>query len=225
LIILLAGYLWLPKALIRQAAAVAPDAVRQSLSDDLLADITRFAGQPCHSPHGDAALAALRQHLVPNWPGTLLVMPGGARPALSLPNGTILLNHDLVEDYDTPDVVAGHVLAEIAAMSRSDPLYDLLRQIGAVEAARLMVSGQVRPDAISAETEQMMLTTTPRPDNAFLVSFFRAARVSATPYARALDPSGETTLALIEADPFDLGTPGPLLSDTDWVALQGICGG
>jgi len=225
LITLLAGYIWLPKALIRQASAVAPDAVRQTISAELLAEITRFAGQPCHSPHGDTALAALRERLVPDWPGDLLVLPSGTRPSLSLPNGTIVLNHDLVEDYDTPDVVAGHILAEVAHMSEIDPLYDLLRQMGAIEAARVMVSGQVKPTAITARTEEMMLTTTPRPAPAFLVSFFRVARVSATPFARALDPSGETTLSLIEADPFDLGTPAPLLSDTDWIALQTICGG
>lgn len=44
-----------------------------------------------------------------------------------------------------------------------------------------------------------------------------------TPYARALDPSGETVLALIEADPFAKEAPRPLMPDGDWISLQAIC--
>ena len=60
--------------------------------------------------------------------------------------------------------------------------------------------------------------------------FLKAIRGSLSPTRRklvtkvfnALDASGETTLALIEADPFTT-TPKPVLGDGDWVALQGIC--
>ena len=57
-----------------------------------------------------------------------------------------------------------------------------------------------------------------------LLEAFSAQGVKSTPYAYALDASGETTLELIEADPF-VTSPRPVLSDGDWVALQGICGG
>ena len=46
-----------------------------------------------------------------------------------------------------------------------------------------------------------------------------------SPYAYSRDPSGETALPLIEADPYrDRPPERPVLDDTDWVALQGICG-
>jgi hypothetical protein len=51
------------------------------------------------------------------------------------------------------------------------------------------------------------------------------ARVRATPYAYAQDISGEATVTLIEADPVPPEARGPILTDGDWVALQGICGG
>ena len=46
---------------------------------------------------------------------------------------------------------------------------------------------------------------------------FAKARVRAAPYAYAIDPSGEATLALIEADPVPPGGGEPILADGDWV--------
>ncbi|MEO0773689.1 MAG: hypothetical protein AAFZ04_10955, partial [Pseudomonadota bacterium] len=48
--------------------------------------------------------------------------------------------------------------------------------------------------------------------------------ISATPYAYALDLTGEKTLGLIEADPFATSAPEPVMNDADWLRLQAICG-
>jgi len=56
-----------------------------------------------------------------------------------------------------------------------------------------------------------------------LLAQFEAAGVPSAPYAYALDPSGETVLSLIEADPFSGRTPTPILADGDWIGLQNIC--
>jgi hypothetical protein len=61
-------------------------------------------------------------------------------------------------------------------------------------------------------------------DDELLLARFEAAAVRSTPYAFALDPTGETTLGLIEADPVPLAVAAPLMPDADWVSLQGICG-
>jgi hypothetical protein len=59
-----------------------------------------------------------------------------------------------------------------------------------------------------------------------MLAGFAQWQVRARPYAYAEDITGETTVTLIEADPF-AGTapPPPLLSDADWLRLQEICGG
>jgi hypothetical protein len=59
-----------------------------------------------------------------------------------------------------------------------------------------------------------------------MLAGFAHWQVRARPYAYAEDITGESTVALIEADPF-AGTapPPPLLSDSDWLRLQEICGG
>ena len=62
-------------------------------------------------------------------------------------------------------------------------------------------------------------------DTETLLAGFEAWSVRAAPYAYARDETGETTLGLIEADPFADGAPPALLSDSDWLRLQAICGG
>ena len=55
------------------------------------------------------------------------------------------------------------------------------------------------------------------------LSIFDSAALSSTAYGYALDPTGETTLGLIEADPYRGGTPRELLNAEDWASLQAIC--
>ena len=63
-------------------------------------------------------------------------------------------------------------------------------------------------------------------DKEALLAEFAKVGVSSTPYAFSLDPSGETVLGLIEADPFKgAPAPEPVLADADWIALQTICDG
>jgi hypothetical protein len=49
----------------------------------------------------------------------------------------------------------------------------------------------------------------------------QSATVDSAPYGYARDISGESTATLISAS--QTTTP-PLLSDGEWIALQGICG-
>jgi hypothetical protein len=70
-----------------------------------------------------------------------------------------------------------------------------------------------------------LLKANPQPiDESLLLKRFEDAGVGSSAYAYDLDKTGESTLGLIEADPFATEPPPlPLLNDTDWVALQGIC--
>ncbi|NJM84511.1 MAG: DUF885 domain-containing protein [Tabrizicola sp.] len=58
-----------------------------------------------------------------------------------------------------------------------------------------------------------------------LIAAFEAAQLPSTPYGFAIDPSGKSTVGLIEGDPFKGLSPTPLIPDGDWVALQAICSG
>lgn len=215
--------LWLPGALVAYAAAIVPDAKRAEIGSAMLTRIERVAGRPCNSPSGRRALDALAARLVPG--RRLLVLPDGLRDALVLPGGTMLVRRVLVEDFDSPEVLAGHVLAEDLRAAAEDPLRRLLKDAGLRVAVGLLTTGDIPMPVLARHAERLLAETPPPPPEDALLARMDAAGVSSRPYAFALDISGETTLGLIEADPHPEGSTPPLMSDGAWIALQSICEG
>ncbi len=221
--VLAAAVLWLPGALIGHAATVVPAAKRADLGGRLLLEIRAIVGAPCRSDLGSAALERLNTRLL-DGKGRLVVLPGGIATTAHLPGGTIMMNRTLVEEHDDPGVVAGHILAEAERLAREDPVEVLLRAAGPVAALRLLTTGDL-PEAALADYARTLLAAPPAPvPDGALLRRFAAADLPASPYAWSVDPSGETVLPLIEADQVDPVYAQPVLRDSEWVSLQGICG-
>jgi len=220
--VLALGLFWMPGALVRHTASVVPASARAEIGAALLAQITRVSGLPCREAGGRQALARLGARLPGK--GQAVVLPAGIARAAHLPGGLVLLNRALVEDYDGPDVAAGFILAERARAAATDPLQTMLHAVGLRATFRLLTTGTLPDGALRAYAEELP-TAAPRPlaDDTLLARFAEAG-VPSSPYAYALDISGETVLGLIEADPMRGRTHEPVLSDADWVRLQGICG-
>lgn len=216
---------WLPGALVATTARIVPEATRDGIDAVLLTRIGIVAGRPCADPAGAAALSRLLAALGPAGPVRAHVLPGVNDVARHLPGGTVLLGRGVVEDHEAPEVVAGYLLAEAERITGGDPLKPLLWHGGVMATLRLVTTGRIPDGVLDSYAEAVMLGS-PRPvDPGTLADRFAAAGVPVAPYAYALDITGEETLPLIETDPLR-GEPGKrLLSDGQWVALQGICGG
>ena len=215
---------WLPDALVRHTAGVVPAAKRAEIGARLLENIRRVAGPPCETLNGRRALDRLADRLLGAAPGQIFVLAGGIAETGHLPGGLILLNRTLVEDHEDAFVAAGYILAEDTRRSLTDPVESLLRSTGPLTVFRLLTTGEI-PDAALTGYAEVLLTQAPAdPPADVLLDRFRTAGIPSSPYAYARDISGETTLPLIEADPFAPGTAKPVLPDGPWVSLQGICG-
>ena len=223
--IVLVGALWIPDALIRHAARVAPLAARAEIGAAIVGHVERIAGAPCSSQAGDRALRRLETRLLGPDGGRIVVVGDGLSTATHVPGGTILLSHQLVEDYETPEVAAGYILAERVEAQASDPLLRLLDWAGTGAAFHLLTRGQVPDEELRDYAEHLLSSGGAVVPDANLLAAFSEARVRATPYAYARDISGEATVTLIEADPVPTDRAMTILTDGDWVALQGICGG
>ncbi|MBS9717105.1 hypothetical protein ACFFUT_06340 [Pseudohalocynthiibacter aestuariivivens] len=216
------AFLWLPGALVRQAAAVVPDVKRAEIGQRLRTNIRRLTGDTCSSELGDQALNRLRARLLPEG-RKLVVVRSGVSVSEHLPGGYILMNRALVEDHEDPEVVAGYILAEALRSQLEDPLERLLKATGPITSFRLLTTGSIPNETLANYAETFL--TIPKsklPDEA-LLALFEAAELRSSPYAYAVDVSGETTIGLIEADPFRSNTSRPVLSDGDWISLQNIC--
>jgi hypothetical protein len=215
---------WLPGAMVRHAAAVLPEAARVRVGQDLLANIARVAGAPCASEPGQAALDRLVLRVLGPGAAQAVVLPSGAAPSGHLPGGIILLDRTLVELAEGPEVAAGAILAERLRADRQDPVVRLLDEAGIVATFRLLTTGAIPRPVLDAHAERLLgRAPAAVPDDALLARF-EAAEVASSPYAYALDVTGETVLGLIEADPLRGRQGAALLTDGDWLALQGICG-
>ncbi len=223
--VLAALVFWMPGALVRHTAASLPFAKRQEIGRMALVDLTRLTGIPCAAAEGQDALARLHSRLL-GPEGEIFVVPGGVDRSVPLPGGIIVLSRRLVETSDTPEVAAGEVLAADLGAAETDPLVTLLRHAGLRATLGLLTTGDLPQRAVAGFGEVALRQPAPALPDKALLDRFAAAGVRSSPYAWSRDASGEGVLPLIEADPFrDRAPERPVLDDTDWVALQGICGG
>lgn len=215
---------WMPGAVMRRTAAILPAVTRNDIGLMVLADLARLSGPACAAPAGQAALDRLALRLFgPENTPKLNVVREGLADTMHLPGNRIVLAEALLVVPDGPEVAAGHVVAEWLRMSAADPMLRVLNHAGLVATLRLLATGTLEDGAVSGLAETLLQAPRPVIPDDVLLAALAQAELPASPYAYALDPTGETTLPLIEADPFPSGPPRPVLPDADWVRLQDIC--
>lgn len=220
------GAFWLPGALTRHAVAVVPDAKREAIGDALLTHMVRLTGQTCDSPLGIRALERLKTRVLGERIRQAHIVPDSPRATLLLPGGLLLLNKTRVEDFETPEVIAGDMIAGSETQHLPDPLIDLLEFGGTRTSFTLLTTGEMEEEVLRDYAQILLSHEPPAPQTNQLINRFTDARIALTPYAYALDITAESTVDLVEADPFGGITPAPgLMSDGDWISLQEICEG
>ncbi|MBO9396648.1 hypothetical protein J7400_08150 [Shimia sp. R9_2] len=212
------GVFWLPNALVNHALRVVPNVTRQTIGQEMQTHALRLTGKACTGPQALPALDAFQKRLQVR---AITVVPSALRDAVALPGNIVLLGRDAVEDFEEPDVAAGYVIAAQAAVA--DPLRGLLESGGIRASLRLLTTGTLPDTLLSSHIEELISAPPMAAPDDTLIAAFEEKRVRLKPYALAQDPSGESTLALIEAAPFTDNLPEPVLIDRYWVALQEIC--
>lgn len=215
-----AAIFWFPGALVDHTVSVVPEVARKQIGQSLLTRIQRVTGPSCGTSANNSSLARLAKRLNVQH---ISVMRGGLETAQHLPGGHILLARQLVEDHEEPDVAAGFVMAERARTYETDPLRALLNHAGTLATFRLLTTGRVQVTALDAYGEHLLRTPKTEPSTDSLVQFFAASEVRTTPYAYAIDMTGESVLPLIEGDPMRDRPLTPIMDDADWLRLQAIC--
>lgn len=213
---------WLPDAMMRHTLKVVPQIKREEIGKALVTRLERIGGKACLTNDTKPVLARLAQRTGLK---KLIVLPTGVRETAPLPGGIVLINKALVEDHEDPSVLAGYLLAERARGTDEDPLAHVLSTSGPLASFRLLTTGELTRQILDDYVEQVLIRDAERPTDDRLLALFEKTRIASTPFAYAVDITGESTIGLIEADPFSRTAPDPVLPDRDWVLLQDICGG
>ena len=221
--VLVLAIAFIPGALVDHTASMAPPATRLAVGRLALNDLSLVAGAPCSDPSGQAALGRLSTRLFGPGAPQLVVLRDGSAQTLHLPGNILTLHRSLSENANGPEIAAGYILAEAERAAQADPLKPLLRYAGLRATFGLLTTGRLDPAAVTGYGRDLLLAPASVVEAEPLLKRFAAAGLPSTPFARAVDPTGETTLPLIEADPMAEGEITPLLSDGDWISLQAIC--
>ncbi len=216
---------WLPGKLIDYTAAMLPPATRSELGKLALQDLTKVTGSPCTGKAGTAASVALGLRLNLTHPPHVLVVRDALQAPLALPGDLLILPLKLLQSAEGPDTIAGYILANTGQAALQDPMQPLLEKAGLMATIRLLASGAIAADALAGYGQSLLTPSSITLSDEALLAAFTAAKITAQPYAYALDKSGETTLPLIEADPFPNGSAPEVLSTQHWQDLQAICAG
>lgn len=219
--VLAGATLWLPGALTDQVIRTMPAPARAALDARLEMQMERLTGATCHSLRADRALQRLNQRIGGRAP--VRVLPGELRGPIALPGGTVLLDRAMVEMPHDPAVTAGHILIARLSAETEDPLRGLLQRAGIGATFELLTSGRLSDTRLAREAEALIRRTPPRPTDSAIIAGFGQAQVPLRPWARDDDITGARTSALL-AQTTPAAIP-PLMTDGDWVAVQGICGG
>ncbi|MGH1415085.1 MAG: hypothetical protein ACRBB0_16470 [Pelagimonas sp.] len=221
-----AAVFWAPGALRSYTVKVVPPVKRAEIGVELLKHMSRVTGQPCMTAEARPALQTLAKRVLgPKRDDTVIVVRDGVIDSTHLPGGIVVLNKSILEDHEDPDVPAGYILAEETIAKSHDPLERVLDHVGIVANVQLVTTGQLPADALSAYAEYLLTQPKPEIDPDRLLLAFEEAKLHSSPYAYARDLTGESTLALIEADPMSGQPSQDILSDGNWLRLQGICSG
>lgn len=213
---------WLPSISADYATRILPAAKAHQIGQKVLRQTDVLTGTACQDPMGRAALDKFENWLLPEG-GEIHIVDLGARFAAHLPGGNILLNRVLIEENAGPEIAAGFVLRERAIAAQDDPMKRMFRKIGTRRTLTFIANGDLPDDALAGYARQVLTAPLVRADTETLLAVFKETQMTSTPYAYALDASGESTAELIARDPYPENYRLPL-SDADWIALQSICG-
>ena len=214
---------WLPDRLMNYTAAMLPAVTKDALGQLALADMVKLTGFPCATAPGTAAARDMARRIDPANPPHIMVMRDGLTAPRALPGNIVLLPATLLERSDGADAIAGYVIAERLRAAGDEPTRALLHHAGLLAILRLLASGVLAPDAVQGYAQAILASPIAAVDADQILAAFRTAKISASPYAFAIDSSGEVTLPLIEADAFASGSVPPMLDDAAWLELQSIC--
>lgn len=228
-------------------------AMGEDMVDEFAAILTGFKDpEYCSTPSGDAALAAMTGRLArgadSHVPLTVRVLKHEMVNAFALPGGQVVLFSGLIDSADTPEEVAGVLAHEIGHVVARDPTRLTLRSAGSAGllgvllgdftgagatvllAEALLTTGYQREAEAEADDFAIALLNRQGLPTAPLAGFFMKVKelgadapewlthLSTHP---DLDARAEAARA---ADSVGEGAFRPVLTDQQWVALQGICG-
>lgn len=205
---------------------IAPERARV-LAGQMLPLIEDRIGPACATRAGDAALDRLARRLMPRAPAQIRVADLGDLPYLALPGETVIISRHIAEQASNPEEFAGWTALAFADGASKTALGHVFLASGISDGLGFLANGSFSGRTLDAAVSRLMLSSdVRRPLELDGVTLHLAdAGISVAPLVRGIRReaivSGPLDVPVVEG-----GEGGPLvLTDGEWVAIQGICEG
>lgn len=230
----------------RLVANAIPFSVEQRWGNRLALGLEERWGR-CQGPAGQAALTLLADKLAAQMPRTMppprvVVVKNPLENAIALPGGTVMIFEGLLKNAGDSDEIAGAMAHEFAHIANRHPAAAMVRSLGvgaivllmtgdasgvlATGAAMVLGGAYSRDDETTADREGAILLIKAGLDPRGMARFFRriAQKPGQIPEWLANHPDSQGRAADIDSLAPNISAP-PALSESQWQALKGICGG
>jgi len=217
---------WLPGALANHTSGIVPSAKRAQLGRQALEELTAStrAVRVCADPAGRQALATLRGRIL-GASDRVVVLDGlHGLQAAHLPGQLVVIGRGLLERLDSPEALAGYMIAESLAAEAQDPLRDMLRYAGTRATFALLTTGNLPAEALAGYAASRLTRPMNVPDPAQLAARFDALGATVSSYALSLPPEAVSVAQALADQPVGgARSTSRILSDGEWITLQNIC--
>ena len=224
IVILGLSIFWLPAALRDYTQKIIPEVREQEMGKAVFNEFISFVGAPCSRELGIIALDKFSSNLSLE-EYSFYIVPSETIEAIHLPGKIIVVSKALVEDFDDPDVLAGHILAQIQREAKSNALDELMKQMNNIEIIQFLLGKSPDASTLRGFSKDWIIKKQVDIDLEILMNEFNKRAISALPYSYAIDVTGQSTQFMINSEKISQKVRKPSLDDSAWLALQTICGG
>ena len=218
------GVFWLPQALINHSLSVIPESKKVAIGLSLFKKVSALTGNACSTEEGNESLISLQNRVFGDIYHKIFIVPNSPKKILTLPGNILLVDRTVMEDFEAPEVAAGYLLMSQELVEKEDPFLFLINSSGLRVLFRLLTKGEISDSFLTRHAEKILTRSHREITYSGLIKRFKNSNIATSPFAYALDVTGETTLELIEGDSkISSGNSHPIITDSAWVSLQAIC--
>lgn len=220
--LVLTAMAYMPKVIASRTAGIVPQAMRTQIGRDAFEDLIKPGSglRHCAQPSARQTLAALRSRILGgSW--RVAVIDGiESFEAGQLPGRLIVLGRGLIERLDSPEALAGWLIAAEQQAEANDPLLGALSYSGLSAMLTLLTTGALPEGSLEGYARAHLVQPMPWPDAGPMGARFTALGLPARAYADSLPADAARLSAVLSTD---LTEAPPLMSDGEWLTLQAIC--
>ena len=196
---------------------------RSIIGENIYLSIHGTETRQCESDGGTRALDKLQGLLAPDERLDIRLLDGIPFLSRSLPGSIVILNSELLDRHDGPEVVAGFILLESERLRVKDPLLPFLEFTGPMRLFDIALGRPIADEHYLSYSRQLLASPLVPVDYGTLLERFEQADFPSRHFTNVIAFLDGADEGISAAGSYELTPYTPLLMDDEWQILRAIC--